>query len=83
MLNKTSKGVDLVIYYGELAAAYDERGISYNPEKILNEGYNEIGLTKEDLAEAKETFEEEFLVEENYYNLPEVNTIREWINNKA
>jgi hypothetical protein len=83
MMNEISKGADFVTFYGEFSAGYDERGITYNPEEILEEGYNEIGLTREDLVEALETFEEEFLIEENCYTLPEINTIREWIKNKA
>lgn len=69
------------MYYGEFSAGYKERGRNYNPEKILNEGFKVIELTKEDLVEGLETFEEEFLVEENGYTLPEINTIRKWFKN--
>lgn len=82
-MNEISKGADLVLYYGEFSAGYKERGRNYNPEKILNEGLKVIELTKEDLVEGLETFEEEFLVEENGYTLPEINTIRKWFKNKS
>tara|TARA_R100000808_G_scaffold19728_1_gene42735 strand:+ start:867 stop:1169 length:303 start_codon:yes stop_codon:yes gene_type:complete len=83
MMNKISKGADFVIFYGELSAGYNERGIMYNPETILEEGYNEIELTREDLVEALEIFEEEFLIDENCYILSEINTIRKWIEQKS
>ena len=83
MMNEISKGADFVMCYGEESAGCNEREISYNPEDILNEMYEEIGLEKEDLVEALETFEEEFLIEENCYTLPEINTIRNWIKEKS
>ena len=83
MMNEISKGADFVICYGEESAGCNERGISYNPEDILNEMYEEIGLEKEDLVEALEIFEEDFPVEENCYTLSEINTIRNWIKEKS
>ena len=70
-MNEISKGADLVMYYGEISAGYKERGRKFNPEKILNEGFKAIELTKEDLVEG------------NGYTLPEINTIRKWFKNKS
>ena len=49
-MNEISKGADFAICYGEESAGCNEREISYNPEDILNEMYEEIGLKKEDLV---------------------------------
>tara|TARA_R110002051_G_scaffold191681_1_gene260373 strand:+ start:382 stop:606 length:225 start_codon:yes stop_codon:yes gene_type:complete len=71
--------------YGESSAAYNERLMDYEPEKILEEGWtNEyIGLKKEDLGEVTDIFEEEYLVPENEYKYWEVLKIREWIEDKV
>ena len=86
MLNKdrTNRAIDFVVMYGESSAAYNERLMEYEPEKILEDGWkNEyIGLKKEDLGRVLDIFEEDFLVWENVYRYKEVLDIREWIEEK-
>ena len=85
MMNKTDRAINFCVMYGESSAAYNERLMDYEPEKILEEGWtNEyIGLKKEDLGEVTDIFEEEYLVPENEYKYWEVLKIREWIEDKV
>ena len=84
-MNKTDRAINFCVMYGESSAAYNERLMDYEPEKILEEGWtNEyIGLKKEDLGEVTDIFEEEYLVPENEYKYWEVLKIREWIEDKV
>ena len=88
MLNKetesTNRAIDFVTFYGESAAAYNERFIEFDVKSVLEEGWKNdlIGLKKQDLGRVLDIFEEDFGVWENVYRYSEVLEIKDWIKEK-
>jgi len=82
--DRTNRAIDFVTSVSEMVAAYNERGISIDMDKLLNELYaNEyIGLKKEDLPEVLDIFNEDFEDRDAGWLNWECKSIRKWIGEK-
>ena len=89
MLNEevesTNNAIEFVICISEEIAAYNERMISYDIDKVMDEAYvnDYIGMRKEDLGRALDIFEEDFTDPDAGWLNWECNAIRKWIKNKS
>ena len=88
MLNEidhTNRAIDFVVQVSEMIAGYNERMISYDLDKLMDEAYaNKYNdMTKEDLPFALDIFEEDFGDPDAGWLNWECVAIREWIENKA
>ena len=83
-IDNTNRAIDFVTSVSEMVAAYNERGISIDMDKLLNESYaNEyIGMKKEDLPFALDIFNEDFEDRDAGWLNWECKAIRKWIGNK-
>ena len=88
MMNKevksTNNAIDFVTSVSEMIAAYNERGIDYDMDELLNEAYeNEyIDMKTEDLPYALDIFNEGFEDRDAGWLNWECKAIRKWIGNK-
>ena len=84
-LKSTNNAIDFVVCVSEEIAAYNERMISYDMDRVLEEAYaNEyIDMRKEDLGRALDIFEEDFSDPDAGWLNWECNAIRKWIKNKS
>ena len=82
--DRTNRAIDFVTSVSEMVAAYNERGISIDMDKLLNESYSNeyIGLEKEDLPEVLDIFNEDFEDRDAGWLNWECKSIRKWIGNK-
>ena len=88
MMNKevesTNNAIAFVTSVSEMIAAYNERGIDYDMDELLNEAYeNEyIDMKTEDLPYALDIFNEGFEDRDAGWLNWECKAIRKWIGNK-
>ena len=88
MMNKevksTNNAIDFVTSVSEMIAAYNERGIDYDMDELLNEAYeNEyIDMKTEDLPYALDIFNEGFEDRDAGWLNWECKAIRKWIGEK-
>ena len=88
MMNKevesTNNAIDFVTSVSEMIAAYNERGIDYDMDELMNEAYeNEYNDMKtEDLPYALDIFNEGFDDRDAGWLNWECKAIRKWIGNK-
>ena len=84
-IDHTNRAIDFVDEVSEMIAAYNERGISYDVDKLMDKAfeneYNE--MKKEDLPYALDMFEESFSDPDAGWENWECEAIRSWISNKA
>jgi len=82
--DRTNRAIDFVTSVSEMVAAYNERGISIEMEKLMDDSYaNEyIGLKKEDLPEVLDIFNEDFHDPDAGWLYVECKSIRKWIGEK-
>jgi len=82
--DKTNRAIHFVVNVSEMIAAYNERGISYDMDVLLNEAYaNEYtGMKNEDLPYALDIFNEDFEDPDAGWLNVECKSIRKWIGNK-
>ena len=84
-LKSTNNAIDFVVCVSEEIAAYNERMISYDMDKVMDEAYaNEyIDMKKEDLGSELDILEEEFSeTDAGCFNW-ECVAIRKWIEQKS
>ena len=81
---RTNRSIDFVTCVSEMTAAYNERAVDYDMDKLLEESYaNEyIGLKKEDLPEVLDIFNEDFQDRDAGWLYWECKAIRKWIGEK-
>ena len=84
-VKSTNNAIDFVVCISEMIAGYNERMISYDMDKLMDEAYaNEyIDMKKEDLGRALDIFEEDFSDPDAGWLNWECVEIRKWIENKA
>ena len=84
-IKSTNNAIDFVVCISEMVAGYNERMISYDMDKLMDEAYaNEyIDMKKEDLGRALDIFEEDFSDPDAGWLNWECVAIRKWIENKA
>ena len=84
-VKSTNNAIDFVVCISEMVAAYNERMISYDMDKVMDEAYeNEyIDMKKEDLGRALDIFEEDFSDPDAGWENWECVAIRKWIKNKS
>ena len=88
MMNKevesTNNAIDFVTSVSEMIAAYNERGIDYDMDELLEKtySYEYIDMTKEDLPYALDIFNEGFDDRDAGWLNWECKAIRKWIGNK-
>ena len=84
-LKSTNSAIDFVTCVSEEVAAYNERYMMYEMDKVLEEAYaNEyIDMKKEDLGRALDIFEEDFSDRDAGWLNWEVEAIRKWIKEKS
>ena len=84
-LKSTNNAIDFVVCVSEEIAAYNERMISYDMDRVLEEAYaNEyIDMRKEDLGRALDIFEEDFSDRDAGWLNWECVEIRKWIEQKS
>jgi len=84
-IDHTNNAIDFVVEVSEMIAGYNERMISYDLDKLMNEAYaNEYNeMKKEDLPYALDMFEESFSDPDAGWLQWECEAIRSWISNKA
>ena len=84
-LKSTNNAIDFVVCVSEEIAAYNERYMMYEMDKVLEEAYTNdyIGMRKEDLGRALDIFEEDFSDPDAGWLNWECVAIRKWIKNKA
>ena len=82
--DRTNRAIDFVTSVSEMVAAYNDRGISIEMEKLMDDSYaNEyIGLKKEDLPEVLDIFNEDFEDRDAGWLNWECKSIRKWIGEK-
>ena len=80
-IDKTNRAINFVVQVSEMIAAYNERGISYDMDMLLNEAYaNEYNEMKnEDLPFALDIFNEDFEDRDAGWLNWECKSIRKWI----
>ena len=83
-IDKTNRAVNFVVQVSEMVAAYNERGISIEMDKLLDDAYaNEYNEMKnEDLPYALDIFNEDFEDRDAGWLNWECKAIRKWIGNK-
>ena len=79
-IDKTNRAIDFVVQVSEMVAAYNERGMSYDMDELLNEAYaNEYNNMKnEDLPYALDIFNEDFDCPDAGWLNWEVKAITKW-----
>jgi hypothetical protein len=84
-IDKTNRAIDFVVQVSEMVAAYNERGISYDMDELLNEAYvNEYNeMKKEDLPYALDIFMEDFDDPDAGWLNCEVTAITKWCMKKS
>jgi len=84
-VKSTNNAIDFVVEVSEMIAAYNERNMMYEMDKLLEEAYsNEYNdMKKEDLGRALDIFEEDFSDPDAGWLNWECAAIRNWIENKA
>ena len=84
-LKSTNNAIDFVVCISEMVAGYNERMISYDMDKVMDEAYDNeyIDMKKEDLGRALDIFEEDFSDPDAGWLNWECNAIRKWIKNKS
>ena len=86
MMNKkdevksTNNAVDFVVAVSEMVAAYNERGMDYDMDKLMDETYeNEyIDMKNKDLPYALDIFNEDFDDPDAGWLVWEAKAIRKW-----
>ena len=80
-IDKTNRAINFVVQVSEMISAYNERGIRYDMDKLLNEAYaNEYNEMKnEDLPFALDIFNEDFEDRDAGWLNWECKSIRKWI----
>ena len=84
-IKSTNNAIDFVVCISEMVAGYNERMISYDMDKVMDEAYeNEyIDMKKEDLGRALDIFEEDFTDPDAGWLNWECVAIRKWIEQKS
>ncbi len=80
-IDRTNRAIDFVTSVSEMVAAYNERFVDYDMDKLLEESYSNeyIGLKKEDLPEVLDIFNEDFEDKDAGWLNWECKSIRKWI----
>ena len=84
-VKSTNNAIEFVTCVSEMIAAYNERMISYDIDKLMDEAYaNEYNdMKKEDLGRALDIFEEDFADRDAGWLNWECEAIRKWIEQKS
>jgi|TARA_R110002050_G_scaffold214152_2_gene350393 hypothetical protein len=82
--DSTNRATHFVVQVSEMVAAYNDRGISIEMEKLLEDAYaNEyVGMKNEDLPYALDIFNEDFADPDAGWLYVECKSIRKWIGEK-
>tara|TARA_B100000214_G_scaffold149897_1_gene107237 strand:+ start:117 stop:431 length:315 start_codon:yes stop_codon:yes gene_type:complete len=83
-VESTNNAIDFVTSVSEMIAAYNERGISYDMDELLDKQYADeyCDMKKEDLPYALDIFNETFDDPDAGWLNWECKSIRKWIGNK-
>jgi len=84
-IKSTNNAIEFVVCVSEMIAAYNERYMMFEIDKLLEEAYTNdyIGMKKEDLGRALDIFEEDFADPDAGWKNWECVAIRKWIEDKA
>ena len=84
-LKSTNTAIDFVVQVSEMIAAYNERNMMFEIDKLLEEAYsNEYNdMKKEDLGRTLDIFEEDFSDPDAGWENWECVAIRKWIEQKS
>ena len=83
-IDQTNRAINFVVQVSEMVSAYNERGTSYDMDKLMDEAYeNEYHEMKnEDLPYALDIFNNDFDDPDAGWLNWECKSIRKWIGNK-
>ena len=84
-VKSTNNAIDFVVCISEMIAGYNERMISYDMDKVMDEAYEneDIDMKKEDLPYALDIFNEDFTDPDAGWENWECVAIRKWIEQKS
>ena len=78
IVNESSSAEDFVVQVSEMIAAYNERGISFDMNELMDNVSVERMINDRDLILAAQIFEDDFKDPDAGWEHHEVSSIREW-----